>query len=271
MEKIRTIDLTHLTNASHFQYMTDFDGFATAASPEVAAVLAPYLPRFNTLLAQEDSLFKLIQKSDLTLPIKVADKERSGLHDGLWRIVRAQTNDSEDIILVDAATQALAYFDVYGSVNKKTYAEETALLTNLISDLETMSSGLSVLQINGLVSKLSQVNTRVATLLLERDEEKAESHLQEKLHNVRQQIDAVYQAMVGAINASVILDPEVYALFVAEINILIARYRKRRRKTSASGDDDNGEDGGDDGDPDDGGDEEIDIIEETKIVEKLKR
>ena len=139
-----------------------------------------------------------------------------------------------------------------------------------------MSSGLSVLQINGLVSKLSQVNTRVATLLLERDEEKAESHLQEKLHNVRQQIDAVYQAMVGAINASVILDPEVYALFVAEINILIARYRKRRRKTSASGDDDNGdddngEDGGDDGDPDDGGDEEIDIIEETKIVEKLKR
>ncbi|MDR2906441.1 MAG: hypothetical protein LBU91_00415, partial [Bacteroidales bacterium] len=73
--KINSAKYTNLTNAEHFQFMTDLNGLIIAKTPEAIDIATEY-PEFKAALADEDRSFKIVPKSALTKSIEAADEER---------------------------------------------------------------------------------------------------------------------------------------------------------------------------------------------------
>lgn len=72
--KIKSIDLTRLQNAEHFQFCIEMNELIVKYTPTAIDIQTLY-PAFEQAMADEDQSFKIVQKSALSKDIEQADKK----------------------------------------------------------------------------------------------------------------------------------------------------------------------------------------------------
>jgi ABC-type transporter Mla subunit MlaD len=230
--KISKIHLGHLRNEAHYQFFTAFIALI-AKFPFIVGKLGDLLVSLQELFAKEDEVVDYIRKSDYSAKIAAADERLDSAVVGFSETVRGALHHFREEV-ADAALSLKNLLKTYGNITRKNYDEEIAAVTNLLQDLEGAYTE-KVALISGLsdwVAEIKSAKDNMSALLALRNTEKA-GKPQERMVNVRREIDPVYRDVTAKIEALTLVEGETeYEPFIRELNELIDRFNKiRSRKT----------------------------------------
>jgi hypothetical protein len=237
--KILKIYLTLLRNEVHYQF---FESLIAILSkfPYVKDKIAAQFRRLSELFAKEDEVIDLMRKSDYTAKIAAADHRLDRVVQSFGGVVRTALNHFNPAV-ADAAQSLLNLFKSFGRIPSKSYREEIAAVTNLLQELRGGYAAKVALVdgLNGWIAEMDAAKAELTTLLDSRTSEKA-ARPQERMLNVRREIDAVYLDLITRIEAFMLFEGESeYAAFVRELNTLIDEVKKirphHRKKKEAEG------------------------------------
>lgn len=201
MKETLKANLNNARNAEHFQYHTDIlhvvpVDFATAQKIE------PQRQAYADLFRTEDDAYMQNQAYENTKEIEAADRKRDD-----YFLYLAQTIDTNvycPIAIKKAAAQALKYaLSPYRGANTKPLAENTALITNFVQDLQKPANAAHVttLGLTEAVAELKTANEAFNALYAGRSDEKLVRAGSETMKTVRPKVDEAYRALCSAINA----------------------------------------------------------------------
>ena len=230
--KIVRINLKSLRNEAHYQFLAAVTALIVKF-PFIASKLGDLFRLLQSLFAKEDEVVDYIRKSDYSAKIAEADERLDKAVTGFSETVRGALHHFR-LEVADAALSLKNLLKPYGDIIHKNYDEELAAVTNLLQDLEG-AYATSVALISGLsewVTEIKAASENVTTLLALRNTEKA-GKPQERMVNVRREIDPVYRDIVAKIEAFTLVESEAeYVPFIRELNELVDRFNKiRPRKT----------------------------------------
>lgn len=201
MKEIKNAKLSHARNAEHFQFHADVLAAVTA---EFAAAqkLNTLRDEYTALFQKEDEVFVTTRTLTGTADVEQADAARDNLSIYLCQMV--DTKCYSPLPDEKAAAERLTLrISPYRQAHTKPYAENTALVTNLVADLqaETCAADISLLGLTDTVTALNTANEVFNTAYVARSEEKQAIDSNEKMRTIRPQVDAAYRALTDAINA----------------------------------------------------------------------
>ena len=225
-KKIGSINLTHLTNGAHYQFLTYALERLEALAPTVKTRFAADVTAFENALANENEFLVVSQKSMLTDDISLADQQRDAFYIGYKGLIKSFLNVSEGELL-NAAKVLWQHLTDYGINTRMQFDRETGLLANMLEDLTgKYSEQVELLGAKGIVDRIKEANDKVASLIAERDSEYA-TRVVGGTKAARKVSDAAYRALVEKINAAAILEGEEnYAAYIDEMNARIARLKR---------------------------------------------
>ena len=218
---IGTIKLSRLSNALHFEFMSEFDTSIVSAgcSPDTLDVQAAYTA-FKTALLVEDWAMKNVKASVITKEIANADKLREDYYTGMQYSVWG-ARYHHDMAIRSAADRINLVLEQYGNPTRLNYKAETGILRSLVADLETkLLPDITKIGAEHWVAPLKQANLEVDMLICKRsDEELAQSQVNMK--DARAAVDLLYKALIVRINA--LAEVKGSGLFTSFINVHNAR------------------------------------------------
>lgn len=226
MSKIESINLHALRNNEHFQFMTDFDVLVTNIQPIELGIEGLY-PEFKTTLETEDATMRTELGSSRSKIIEELDS----LRDRTYKAMVARLNAtllSPIEAEAESARLVKRIFDLYGDVRALSYNEESAAISNLISDLvlPVNAAHLGQMGMTHWANELKNQNDQFQSEFNRRNTELS-GRQSGDVRSIRIQIDQLYNKIVEKINASIILEvakPVVYR-FVDELNEKIKYYQ----------------------------------------------
>ena len=226
MEKLEEIALSRMRNTEHFQFMTDVNQLITTATPLELGIDGLY-PSFSTALAAEDSALRTELGSIRSKTIDDLDT----LRDTTWSAILLRVKSTLLSPIQTEAESALIIqriIDLYGDLRAITYNEETAAISNLVSNLmlPAYSTHLSVIGIFTWVNELKMQNEQFQTVFNDRNAEFADRESGD-VRAVRILIDPIYRKISDRINASVVLETAKPAagIFISQLNEKIKYYK----------------------------------------------
>lgn len=229
---ILTIALSRLSNALHFEFLSEFDAALIAAgtTPDKLDVEAAYKAYKSSLTVLDQSM-KNVQASVLTKTIVTGDEWRDGLYNGVQYTVWAA------LCHYDAATRAAAeridlVLKQYGNPTKLSYKAETGVLRSLVTDFETkLAADMTKIGASHWVAPLKQANLDVEKLIGNRsDEELAQSGINMK--DARAAIDPLYKALVTRIDAlAVVKGGTLFTTFINKHNARVDYFKSTVAKS----------------------------------------
>jgi hypothetical protein len=230
--KIIRIDLKNLRNEAHYQFLTAVIALIVKF-PLIASRLGDLFGLLQGLFAKEDEVVDYINKSDYSAKIADADERLDKAVTGFGETVRGALHHFRPDV-TDAAQSLKNLMGTYGNIIRKNYDEELAAVSNLVQELEGAYAP-SVYVIGGLsewITEIKSASENMATLIALRNTERA-GKPQERMLNVRREIDSVYRDVVAKIEALTLIEGETeYVTFIKELNELVDRFNKiRPRKT----------------------------------------
>ena len=230
---IQSIALTKLSNALHFEFMTEFDLSLVAAgiTPDKLDVEVAYKP-FKLALGVEDQAMKNVQTSNLTKSIVLADEVRDSLFVGFQYTVWGAPHQY-DVATRAAADRINLVLEQYGNPTRLSYKAETGILRSLIADCKTkLAADMTKIGASHWVAPLEEANLGVEKLIGSRtDEELLQSGVNMK--EARASIDPLYKALVTRIDALAVV--KGVAQFDAFVNKLNARIDYFKTTVAQSG------------------------------------
>jgi hypothetical protein len=234
--KLSKIYLESLRNEAHYQFFTAFIALILKF-PLIVGKLGDLFGLLRGLFAKEDEVVDYIRKSDYSAKIAAADERLDSAVVGFGEILRgASYHFSPEV--ADAALSLKNLTKTYGNIIRKNYDEELAAVTNLLQELEGAYAA-KVGLIGGLsewITEIKSANEDMSALLALRNTEKA-GKPQERMVNVRREIDPVYRDIVAKVEALTLIEGEAeYAPFIRELNELVDRFNKIRSRKTAKGD-----------------------------------
>ncbi|MDR2414583.1 MAG: DUF6261 family protein [Odoribacteraceae bacterium] len=204
-----------------------------------------------------------VKKSILTTKIVEQDKVRENTCRGLAMAIKSYLHHA-NAEKREAATRLQIIIDTYGSMERRTYDDESAAIHDLLTELATTENAalVTLLGIGEWITQLTADNKRFFDLMHERYKE--EANRPSSMKAIRAELEETMQALVDRVEAIATLNgidftPEL-AEFVKEYNAMATRYKhilaieKGRRAASHK------EDGGD----------ETEEIDETEDVEETE-
>jgi hypothetical protein len=226
--KILKISLILLRNEVHYQFFESLIAILLKYS-YVKDKIAEQFQRLSELFAREDGAIDLMRKSNYTAKIAAADQRLDRAVQSLGGILRTARNHFNPAV-ADAGQSLFNLFKSFGDIPSKSYREEMAAVTNLLQELHggyadkiTLIEGL-----DGWITEMEAAKTELTTLLDSRASEKA-VRPQERMLNIRREIDAVYRELIARIEAFILVEGEPeYAAFIRELNTLIDEVKKIR-------------------------------------------
>jgi len=234
MKKIITAHLTHYRNEGHYGFMRVVLSLITA-SAVVRALLAVLLVRFEQLLSLAKTLVDPAHKSEYTQQIEAADQRVDRAIASIRKTV-ATALRHYNLEVAKAAQRLHDRLKDFGNIARKTYEEETAAINVLLADLQgSLAQLVSLLALDGWVAELAAAEAEFEALLALRTSETT-VRLQERMADVRRDMDEVYHSMVTLVNAAAVVDsnapstPETqaqqaqYDEFIATLNTEITRF-----------------------------------------------
>lgn len=221
--EILSIHLNNLRNEEHFKFHTDFVVLVTRYAP-AAIGIETLFSQFQITYRKEEAALNIIRKSAVTDDLAVADALRDATFSGLATAVKAATNHFKPEVKA-AAQRAQVLFDNYGNVSTKPYDQETAAISDLLTQIgDTYNSDMDILGLLEWSDTLSAQNEAFDQLKKKRYTEESIKPLS-KMKEVRIETDAAYKAIVKRIHALIEINGEkAYHSFVAELNQYITSY-----------------------------------------------
>ena len=256
MKQIEPIKLGIMSNGSHFLFITDTVGLATADAKVKTKVTAE-LTALQTALKAEDDALALSKVNLLSKEIKAVDAERDKHYKALRKAITFFLNHP-DAELVKAAARLEQLLKDYNIDPKMQLDRETGLLLNLISDLETKSAAdVTALSLTPVVQAMKQANDKLREVTRARANDRA-VQIVGQLKQAQHASDEAYRTLVQKVNALAVVEGEAdYADFISKMNEQVKHYKQEvLTKAKKKGDGKQPGDGGKPGDgkkPGDGG------------------
>jgi len=226
MQKIESIALTRLRNNEHFQFMTDADQLITTSQPAELGIENQY-PAFKTAFTAEDVTMRAEFGSLKSKSIEELDNQR----DQTWQAILLRTKAAQlspFTIEVESAEVIMRIIDRYGDVRALSYNEESAGISNLVTDLLLPANAehLNNVAIQNWVPILKGMNEEFQGVFNERNSELSD-RTSGDVKAVRTQIDPIYEKLVERINASVVMEIASSATisFISQLNEKIKYYK----------------------------------------------
>ena len=225
MKHIEPISLEHMSNGSHFLFITDAVGLATADAKVKTKVTAE-LTALQTALKAEDDALALSKANLLSKEIKAIDAERDKHYKALRKAITFFLNHP-DAELVKAAQRLERLLKDYNIDPKMQLDRETGLLLNLISDLETKSAAdVTALSLTPVVQAMKQANDKLREVTRARANDRA-VQIVGQLKQAQHASDEAYRALVQKVNAFAVVEGEAdYADFISKMNEQVKHYKQ---------------------------------------------
>ena len=225
MKHIEPISLEHMSNGSHFLFITDTVGLATADAKVKTKVTAE-LTALQTALKAEDDALALSKANLLSKEIKAIDAERDKHYKALRKAITFFLNHP-DAELVKAAARLEQLLKDYNINPAMQLDRETGLLLNLISDLETKSAAdVTALALTPVVQAMKQANDKLREVTRARANDRA-VQIVGQLKQAQHASDEAYRTLVQKVNALAVVEGEAdYADFISKMNEQVKHYKQ---------------------------------------------
>ena len=225
MKQINSISLERMSNGSHFLFITDTVGLATADAKVKTKVTAE-LTALQTALKAEDDALALSKANLLSKDIKTIDAERDKHYKALRKAITFFLNHP-DAQLVKAAARLEQLLKDYNINPAMQLDRETGLLLNLISDLETKSAAdVTALALTPVVQAMKQANDKLREVTRARANDRA-VQIVGQLKQAQHASDEAYRALVQKVNALAVVEGEAdYADFISKMNEQVKHYKQ---------------------------------------------
>ena len=225
MKQINSISLERMSNGSHFLFITDTVGLATADTKVKTKVTAE-LTALQTALKAEDDALALSKANLLSGEIKTLDTERDKHYKALRKAITFFLNHP-DAELVKAAARLEQLLKDYNIDPKMQLDRETGLLLNLISDLETKSAAdVTALALTPVVQAMKQANDKLREVTRARANDRA-VQIVGQLKQAQHASDEAYRTLVQKVNALAVVEGEAdYADFISKMNEQVKHYKQ---------------------------------------------
>ena len=225
MKQIEPIKLGIMNNGSHFLFITDTVGLATADAKVKTKVTAE-LTALQTALKAEDDALALSKANLLSKEIKAIDAERDKHYKALRKAITFFLNHP-DAELVKAAARLEQLLKDYNINPAMQLDRETGLLLNLISDLETKSAAdVTALALTPVVQAMKQANDKLREVTRARANDRA-VQIVGQLKQAQHASDEAYRALVQKVNALAVVEGEAdYADFISKMNEQVKHYKQ---------------------------------------------
>ena len=224
MKQINSISLERMSNGSHFLFITDTVGLATADAKVKTKVTAE-LTALQTALKAEDDALALSKANLLSKEIKAIDAERDKHYKALRKAITFFLNHP-DAELVKAAARLERLLKDYNIDPKMQLDRETGLLHNFIADLETKyAAQVTKLGLTLFVAPLKEANAKVEQFIVDRTTAQSAVAAGE-LRQARLATDAAYRHLVKFVNALTMVSGTTdYDALAKFLNEHIDRYK----------------------------------------------
>ena len=225
MKQIEPIKLGIMNNGSHFLFITDTVGLATADAKVKTKVTAE-LTALQTALKAEDDALALSKANLLSKEIKAIDAERDKHYKALRKAIKFFLNHP-DAELVKAAARLEQLLKDYNINPAMQLDRETGLLLNLISDLETKSAAdVTALALTPVVQAMKQANDKLREVTRARANDRA-VQIVGQLKQAQHASDEAYRTLVQKVNALAVVEGEAdYADFISKMNEQVKHYKQ---------------------------------------------
>ncbi len=221
--KIDNLTLPRLRNSEHLQFHIDvmtLVNSTTAAALGIDVLFKKYAPTVNL----EKETLNTVTKSASTNTLAEADETRDETFRGIRDVVKGFCRHYNDEVK-DAATKIKIVFDTYGNVAVKSYNQETAEITSLVSELNSsLKNEIKTIGITEWIAALKQQNETFDDIKNSRYSEEA-SKTSDSMKDIRIGIDDIYSSIVERINALIVINGDKnFKDFVNGLNVRIASY-----------------------------------------------
>ena len=225
MKHIEPISLEHMNNGSHFLFITDTVGLATADAKVKTKVTAE-LTALQTALKAEDDALALSKANLLSKEIKAIDAERDKHYKALRKAITFFLNHP-DAQLVKAAARLEQLLKDYNINPAMQLDRETGLLLNLISDLETKSAAdVTALALTPVVQAMKQANDKLREVTRARANDRA-VQIVGQLKQAQHASAEAYRTLIQKVNALAVVEGEAdYADFISKMNEQVKHYKQ---------------------------------------------
>ena len=249
MKQIEPIKLGIMSNGSHFLFITDAVGLATADAKVKTKVTAE-LTALQTALKAEDDALALSKANLLSKEIKAVDAERDKHYKALRKAITFFLNHP-DAELVKAAARLEQLLKDYNINPAMQLDRETGLLLNLIGDLETKSAAdVTALALTPVVQAMKQANDKLREVTRARANDRA-VQIVGQLKQAQHASDEAYRTLIQKVNALAVVEGDAdYADFISKMNEQVKHYKQEVLPKAKKKDD--GKQPGDGGKPGEG-------------------
>ena len=222
MKQIEPIKLGIMSNGSHFLFITDAVGLATADAKVKTKVTAE-LTALQTALKAEDDALALSKANLLSKEIKAIDAERDKHYKALRKAIKFFLSHP-DAELVKAAARLEQLLKDYNINPAMQLDRETV---NLISDLETKSAAdVTALSLTPVVQAMKQANDKLREVTRARANDRA-VQIVGQLKQAQHASDEAYRTLVQKVNALAVVEGEAdYADFISKMNEQVKHYKQ---------------------------------------------
>jgi hypothetical protein len=224
MSKISVIHFRYLRGEAHYQYLTLFKGLLDEFTV-VRNTASSFYADLVTLLAQEKQVVDQQKSSDYTQQIADADHRDDRLITGIRDVVDAAMHHFTPATVVAAKFINLR-LKTFGEIQSKTYEEEVTAIDILLDDLQSpeYTPKVTLIGLTPWVTELRLAVNDFKRLLRLRSVESA-GKPEQRLREIRKQIEAVYHNIIDRIHSAATLDTNnAYTEFIKRLNVQIAYF-----------------------------------------------
>jgi hypothetical protein len=167
---INAIDLAKLRNAEYIQFIKNLLAIVQTNDPAALNVQAPY-DAAAVRLAELEALFVTEQGSATTEEVTAMDARRDRAVTGFTLLVKALTYHFDPATAKQAETLNRLVTQYGGGIARENYQAETAIIDNLVADLDNkpdLTAALSALQLDDWKKEMQTANTAFNAAYLKR-------------------------------------------------------------------------------------------------------
>jgi hypothetical protein len=231
--KILKIAFSYLRNEAHYQFLllvTKLFG----VYPNVANIVTNLLLKFYELTALEGQLVDAVRASGYTQELAEADQRVDRDIVGITAVVNSGLHHFDANFVKAAKALEILLKSFRGSIEKKSYEEESAAVKILVTDLQTTyAPQVTILSLETWVTELSEAQVDFERLFILRNTESADRP-QQRLKDVKLEVEGIYRQMIETIDAySLINGSEECAKFVGELNREITYFNEHSHRHAA--------------------------------------
>lgn len=230
MAEIKTMNVTKLLVASHYEFHRTAEALMTAAKAATLHI-ETLLPAYTEAVNLEFQIINYNQYLTNTALLKQLDEKRGKLLSRLFRhIDMAVRSPLEEERLAGEALKVIV--SPYRGIAQNEYTKETAQLRGLARDLATEEASvhLDTLYLGEIEQKLRYANIEFATALdgrMTTEAVRPQNHIKVKRYDQQKIVNELYRQIILRINAFAIAEPtdEIDA-FIELMNAHIDQYKR---------------------------------------------